>query len=319
MFAYSKISCKFDLSINKNRAIMTTTTISIEQLAELLGGKIWVKGDLKRIYLYRGYNTKKMSTKTYVYEYNGDFRVSCVIECNSQPQAWIKSQEKEVIDSVSEQIEQVIFNLENPDIDFYEEKERISNEKQLAREIKEAEFNSKLPRLLAAKYLKQSKRPDDYLFLTITSYLNRCGYHAGLFNGMALSSPAGFSKSEVITDLEIKLKPLLYTGGWDFDENNLEVVLLSVDKVNSSQKYNYYSVSLTEEQLLEVLPKTFIIKWEQCKLRTEQYNFLIDIKVNELLQGEDVNFWELKGEIYTDANRALLDSIKEKVESVMPF
>lgn len=43
-------------------------TVTIETLAEKLEGKLWVKGDLKRIYLDSGYNTKKMSTKTYVYQ-----------------------------------------------------------------------------------------------------------------------------------------------------------------------------------------------------------------------------------------------------------
>ena len=36
-------------------------TVTIETLAEKLEGKLWVKGDLKRIYLDSGYNTKKMS------------------------------------------------------------------------------------------------------------------------------------------------------------------------------------------------------------------------------------------------------------------
>lgn len=83
-------------------------TITIEQLAEKLNGKLWVKGDLKRIYLDRGYNTKKMSTKTYVFEKDGEFLVSCYIDCPSQPYEWIKSQQNQIINSVKEDIESII-------------------------------------------------------------------------------------------------------------------------------------------------------------------------------------------------------------------
>jgi hypothetical protein len=63
------------------------TTISIEQLTEKIGGKLWVKDDLKRIYLNEaGWNTKKMSTKTFVFQdESGAFKVSCHVECPSQP------------------------------------------------------------------------------------------------------------------------------------------------------------------------------------------------------------------------------------------
>jgi hypothetical protein len=49
-----------------------------------------------------------MSTKTYIFEKDGDFIVSCYIECPSQPFAWIKSQQQEVIDSVNAEIEESI-------------------------------------------------------------------------------------------------------------------------------------------------------------------------------------------------------------------
>lgn len=81
-------------------------SLSIEQLAEKLGGKLWIKGDLKRVYLDRGYNTKKMSTKTYVYQReDGSFGVSCYIDCPSQAYQWIQSQQEEVIKGVEESIE----------------------------------------------------------------------------------------------------------------------------------------------------------------------------------------------------------------------
>lgn len=83
--------------------------ITIEQLAEELKGNLWTKGDLKRIYLDKGWNTKKMSTKTFVWQdENGDFKVSCRIECPSQGYQWIKSQEDKVKESVYEHIEEIL-------------------------------------------------------------------------------------------------------------------------------------------------------------------------------------------------------------------
>lgn len=110
-------------------------TITIEQLAEKLDGKLWIKGDMKRIYLERGYNTKKMTTKTYVFQReDGTFGVSCYIDCPSQPFQWIKSQQQEVVEGVEASIERAIFEIENPDVDYYKmkEEEEIAAEKKAA-------------------------------------------------------------------------------------------------------------------------------------------------------------------------------------------
>ena len=108
--------------------------ITIEILAEKLSGKLWIKGDVKRIYLDCGYNTKKMSTKTYVYQReDGTYGVSCYIECPSQPFEWIKSQQQEIIEGVNESIEKAIFEINNPDVDYDEHQES----KRIAVEIKE--------------------------------------------------------------------------------------------------------------------------------------------------------------------------------------
>ena len=101
----------------------TIKTISIETLAEKINGKLWVKGDLKRIYVDEGYNTKKMSTKTYVYQkQDGTFGVSCKIECPSQSISWITSQEDEVVNSLIKEIDEVIekfgYEIENPTIEI---------------------------------------------------------------------------------------------------------------------------------------------------------------------------------------------------------
>lgn len=92
---------------------MTTQTnpVSIETLAQRLNGNLWTKGEIRRIYLDRGYNTKKMSTKTYVYQKeDGTFGVSCKIECPSQAYQWIESQENEVIESVQKELEEALAN-----------------------------------------------------------------------------------------------------------------------------------------------------------------------------------------------------------------
>lgn len=82
--------------------------ITIEDLAVALNGKMWVKEDLKRIYLDEGYNTKKMSTKTYVEIRNGEFVVRCFIDCPSQNDNWIDSQQNQIIERVGRKIEEII-------------------------------------------------------------------------------------------------------------------------------------------------------------------------------------------------------------------
>jgi len=96
---------------------MNTQTISIETLAEKINGKLWIKGDLQRIYIDAGYNTKKMSTKTFIYQKDGEFIVSCHIECSNQPYQWIKSQEQEVKESIYSKIEDCIKRIIDPSID----------------------------------------------------------------------------------------------------------------------------------------------------------------------------------------------------------
>lgn len=95
-------------------------TLTIEQLAEKLNGNLWVKGDMKRIYLDEGWNTKKMTTKTYVYEKDARFIVVCKVQCPSQPDEWCVSQQDQVINSVNERIAEVIdefgFEIEDPQI-----------------------------------------------------------------------------------------------------------------------------------------------------------------------------------------------------------
>lgn len=104
---------------------MNTKNVTLEQLAVRFNLTVWVKGDLKRIYLNdEGYNTKKMSTKTFIFEKDGEFIVSCNIECPSQPYQWIQSQEEEVKEGVYSKIEDFIERILDPSIDAKEEAEK---------------------------------------------------------------------------------------------------------------------------------------------------------------------------------------------------
>jgi hypothetical protein len=86
------------------------TTTNIYKLAEKLNAKVWEKGDMKRIYLNdEGYNTKKMSSKTFIWQdEDGEFKVSCRIDCPSQGWNWIKSQQEEVIEHVERKIREAL-------------------------------------------------------------------------------------------------------------------------------------------------------------------------------------------------------------------
>jgi len=100
--------------------------ITLKQLSEKLNGKLWEKGDKKRIYLDRGHNTKKMKTNTYIFQLdNGSFKVCCYIDCQSQGWNWIKSQQQEIIDSVQETIDFLI--AENIFVLFNEKEQKYAD------------------------------------------------------------------------------------------------------------------------------------------------------------------------------------------------
>lgn len=99
--------------------MQVTKTISLKELNESLKGRIWEKADKKRIYLDKGYNTKKMKTTTYVEVSENElfFVVKCFIDCPSQSFNWIDSQQDLIIESVTNEIE----NILNPKIEVFEE------------------------------------------------------------------------------------------------------------------------------------------------------------------------------------------------------
>lgn len=127
--------------IIKNLAKMKTT---IEHLAERMHEKVWVKGDLKRIYLNdAGYNTKKMTTKAYIYQSeNGDFKVLVNIDCPSQHSNWIDAQEEELKEEILNKIERCLFEINNPCADFDDFKsQEIIQEKKKEESVKITERN----------------------------------------------------------------------------------------------------------------------------------------------------------------------------------
>jgi hypothetical protein len=96
--------------------------VTIEQLSKLMDRTVWLKGDMKRIYINdAGWNTKKMSTKAYIWQdKNGNFKVSVNIDCPSQHDNWLESQEEKIRESIETMLERAIFEHENPDKDFNE-------------------------------------------------------------------------------------------------------------------------------------------------------------------------------------------------------
>ena len=92
----------------RNTKNTTMKNLTIEQLAKEFNQTVWVKGDLKRIYLNEGHNTKKMTTKTFIYEKDGRFFVKCTIDCPSQTEQWIEKQEELIKEKVYTEIESFI-------------------------------------------------------------------------------------------------------------------------------------------------------------------------------------------------------------------
>ena len=86
------------------------SNMNLEMLAEKLNGKIWEKGNLKRLYLNNvGYNTKKMKTTAYVYVNEaGSFDVSVYIDCPSQHPSWIKSEREGLENVIYNKIDRVL-------------------------------------------------------------------------------------------------------------------------------------------------------------------------------------------------------------------
>jgi len=129
--------------------------LTLQQIAEELDGNYWQAGNKKRVYLGKGYNTKKMTTKTYIYEKeDGTFGISVYIDCPSQDYNWIKSQkekiEKEVEQELGLLVQEEVFVIKSNDNyidcigdeDTLEEAEKFINEKFANEFIKEYDLEN---------------------------------------------------------------------------------------------------------------------------------------------------------------------------------
>ena len=83
--------------------------ITIEKVAEFLGGNVWKKGEIERVYLNRGYNTKKMKTISYAFVANGEVKISVFIECFSQPISWCMKEAENLKNNILEELEDANF------------------------------------------------------------------------------------------------------------------------------------------------------------------------------------------------------------------
>jgi len=129
--------------------------LTLQQIAEKLDANYWEAGNKKRVYLSKGYNTKKMTTKTYIYEKeDGTFGISVYIDCPSQDYNWIKSQkekiEKEVEQELGLLVQEEVFVIKSNDNyidcigdeDTLEEAEKFINEKFANEFIKEYDLEN---------------------------------------------------------------------------------------------------------------------------------------------------------------------------------
>lgn len=69
--------------------------MTLKEIATKINGKVWEKGDMKRIYLNNvGHNTNKMRTKAFIWFDDSKRKcgLSITIECLNQPDSWCISQ-----------------------------------------------------------------------------------------------------------------------------------------------------------------------------------------------------------------------------------
>lgn len=86
-----------------------TTQLTTSQLAELLGKKVWSGNGQERIYFNNvGYNTKKMSTKAFIYIQDGEIKASAFVQCFNQPTSWCQQRAEEAKETMLEQVADVL-------------------------------------------------------------------------------------------------------------------------------------------------------------------------------------------------------------------
>ena len=115
--------------------IAFVTEKNIGWVEQKLGGKIWSKNGITRLYVNAGYNTKKMKTTLYIAEVAGGIKISCVVECPTQNSTWIAAEEKAVINSVISDIEFYIAEETQPKVEEPKAENKMEIKKQKLSQI----------------------------------------------------------------------------------------------------------------------------------------------------------------------------------------
>jgi len=85
------------------------TNLTIENIAELIGEKVWAKGDLKRIYVKSvGYNTNKMKTTAYIYKKDNEVCFSAHVDCYNQGAVWCGQRAEEAKGEMIAMVEAIL-------------------------------------------------------------------------------------------------------------------------------------------------------------------------------------------------------------------
>jgi hypothetical protein len=88
---------------------ITTLTELAAALGKKTNVKAWEKNGKQRLYFGSyGYNTKKMSTKAYIDLRDGKAFAAAIIDCPSQPNSWIQSQEQEIRDQLQKYVRYIV-------------------------------------------------------------------------------------------------------------------------------------------------------------------------------------------------------------------
>jgi rhodanese-related sulfurtransferase len=79
-----------------------TNLEKLERIAKALGGRVWQE---RRVYLDRGFKTKKMEQTCFVYiDDAGEAQVSVFTRCANQPTSWCTSQSEQLADTIRSEI-----------------------------------------------------------------------------------------------------------------------------------------------------------------------------------------------------------------------
>ena len=77
----------------------------LREIEEQIGGKLWTKNGICRLYIDNfGYNTKKSQTSVYLHIVAGKVKVEVFLDCPTQHWNWIKAERKRILTKVNRQV-----------------------------------------------------------------------------------------------------------------------------------------------------------------------------------------------------------------------